>query len=64
MTANYDFSCARPGCKAHVHVTIYAHDAQALDVDQLARALGFQRDAPFVRSPWLCVTHETEAPRG
>lgn len=60
MTIQHHFSCATPGCKVHVHVTIVCHDDQKYDCDKLAASVGFQqrRDHYAVNvNPWHCETH-------
>lgn len=62
MIMKYDFSCVKPGCKAHVHVTLYVHDNHACDIEQLGRAIGFQ---PVVENSfmprWQCISHAAKA---
>lgn len=62
MTMRYEFSCTKLGCKAHVHVILHMHDDHECDIEQLGKALGFQRVGPvesFVRR-WQCSAHDQE----
>ena len=63
MITSYDFCCGYPGCKVTVHVTMHMHDDHQWDLDQLGKALGFQRvDSSTIQvNPWQCVAHTSEA---
>ena len=60
MMIQHHFVCGAPGCRTHVHVTIICHDGQALDLDKLGAAFGFQErksESLFATNRWRCQEH-------